>query len=42
MQLLQTKDFVSNRTLQSLIQIWSDSARQQTASEQVLSQALIL
>ncbi|XP_027942113.1 U-box domain-containing protein 27-like [Vigna unguiculata] len=27
MQLLQTKDFVPNRTLQSLIQIWSDSLR---------------
>ncbi|XP_020215632.1 U-box domain-containing protein 27 [Cajanus cajan] len=25
MQILQTKDFVPNRTLQSLIQIWSDS-----------------
>ncbi|KAL5180219.1 U-box domain-containing protein 27 [Glycine soja] len=37
MQLLQTKDFVPNCTLQSLIQIWSDSARHQTASEQVLS-----
>lgn len=27
MQVLQTKDFVPNRTLQSLIQIWSDSLR---------------
>ncbi|TKY73856.1 U-box domain-containing protein 27 [Spatholobus suberectus] len=37
MQVLQTKDFIPNRTLHSLIQIWSDSVRHQTASEPVPS-----
>ncbi|XP_014523395.1 U-box domain-containing protein 27 [Vigna radiata var. radiata] len=38
MQLLKTKDFVPNRTLQSLIQIWSDSLRHSTilSPDQVL------
>ncbi|TKY56270.1 U-box domain-containing protein 27 [Spatholobus suberectus] len=37
MQVLQTKDFIPNRTLQSLIQIWSDSVCHQTVSELVPS-----
>ncbi|CAJ2676878.1 unnamed protein product [Trifolium pratense] len=32
MQILQTKDFVPNRTLQRLIQIWSDSVRHRVDS----------
>ncbi|XP_058735566.1 U-box domain-containing protein 27-like [Vicia villosa] len=32
MQILQTKDFIPNRTLQRLIQIWSDSVRDRVDS----------
>ncbi|WJX47728.1 hypothetical protein P8452_34387 [Trifolium repens] len=38
MQILQTKDFVPNRTLQRLIQIWSDSVRHRVdSSESMIS-----
>ncbi|ESW09692.1 hypothetical protein PHAVU_009G148200 [Phaseolus vulgaris] len=42
MQLLQTKDFVPNRTLQSLIQIWSDSLRHSTVPHPLLSPDQVL
>ncbi|RDX68673.1 U-box domain-containing protein 27, partial [Mucuna pruriens] len=49
MQVLQTKDFVPNRTLQRLIQIWSDSVRHRVDSpespastESVLSKDQVL
>ncbi|CAJ1974684.1 unnamed protein product [Sphenostylis stenocarpa] len=42
MQLLQTKDFVPNRTLQSLIQIWSDSLRHSALPQHLLSPDQVL
>lgn len=33
MQILQNKDFIPNRTLQRLIEIWSDSVRRRTSVE---------